>query len=81
MILNRKFLFFLLLFSPIDNYAHRTAVRKALAQHKEWQEQFLIPNLALMEKQESEITYLVPWCKLEKPPKEGKSVPPTHFGF
>lgn len=54
-----------------DNHAHRTEVRKALAKDKEWQEQFLIPNLALLDKQESEITYLVPWCKLEKPPKEG----------
>ncbi|XP_047685315.1 protein NipSnap homolog 3A isoform X2 [Prionailurus viverrinus] len=54
-----------------DNFAHRTEVRKALAKDKEWQEQYLIPNLALIDKQESEITYLVPWCKLEKPPKEG----------
>ncbi|XP_060009343.1 protein NipSnap homolog 3A isoform X1 [Lagenorhynchus albirostris] len=54
-----------------DNFAHRTEVQKALAKDKEWQEQFLIPNLALIDKQESEITYLVPWCKLEKPPKEG----------
>lgn len=35
-----------------------------------------------MDKQESEITYLVPWCKLEKPPKEGKvSVSPCHIEF
>ncbi|KFO19050.1 Protein NipSnap like protein 3A [Fukomys damarensis] len=54
-----------------DNFAHRTAVRKALAKDKEWQEQFLIPNLALIDKQESEITYLVPWCKIERPAKEG----------
>ncbi|XP_032979224.1 protein NipSnap homolog 3A [Rhinolophus ferrumequinum] len=54
-----------------DNFTHRTEVRKALAKDKEWQEQFLIPNLALIDKQESEITYLVPWCKLEKPAKEG----------
>ncbi|XP_043783830.1 protein NipSnap homolog 3A isoform X2 [Cervus elaphus] len=53
-----------------DNFTHRTEVRKALAKDKEWQEQFLIPNLALIDKQESEITYLVPWCKLVKPPKE-----------
>lgn len=69
---------FLTPFLPIDNFAHRIEVRKALAKDKEWQEQFLIPNLALMDKQESEITYLVPWCKLEKPPKEGKSIPPSH---
>ncbi|XP_070375205.1 protein NipSnap homolog 3A isoform X1 [Equus asinus] len=54
-----------------DNFAHRTEVRKALAKDKEWQEKFLIPNLALIDKQESEIAYLVPWSKLEKPPKEG----------
>uniref|UniRef100_A0A2K5CVH4 Nipsnap homolog 3B n=1 Tax=Aotus nancymaae TaxID=37293 RepID=A0A2K5CVH4_AOTNA len=46
-------------------------VRKALANCKEWQEQALIPNLAHVDKQESEITYLTPWSKLEKPPKEG----------
>ncbi|KAF5917735.1 hypothetical protein HPG69_013572, partial [Diceros bicornis minor] len=54
-----------------DNFAHRAEVRKALTKDKEWQEQFLIPNLALTDKQEFEITYLVPWCKLEKPPREG----------
>uniref|UniRef100_A0A8C2VVH4 Protein NipSnap homolog 3A-like n=1 Tax=Chinchilla lanigera TaxID=34839 RepID=A0A8C2VVH4_CHILA len=53
-----------------DNFAHRTAVRKALAKDKEWQEQFLIPNLAHIDKQEIEITYLVPWCKIERPAKE-----------
>lgn len=66
---------------PIDNFAHRTEVRKALAKDKEWQEQYLIPNLALIDKQESEITYLVPWSKLEEPPKEGKSSPLSHFEF
>ncbi|XP_037654325.1 protein NipSnap homolog 3A isoform X2 [Choloepus didactylus] len=54
-----------------DNFAHRTEVRKAVAKDKEWQEQFLIPNLPLIDKQECEINYLVPWCKIEKPPKEG----------
>ncbi|CAH6790395.1 protein NipSnap homolog 3A [Phodopus roborovskii] len=54
-----------------DNFAHRTAVYKALAKDREWQERFLIPNLTFIDKQESEIAYLVPWCKLRKPPKEG----------
>ncbi|XP_053423073.1 protein NipSnap homolog 3A-like [Nycticebus coucang] len=53
-----------------DNFAHRTEVRKGVAKDKEWQ-QVIVPNLALMDKQEFDITYLVPWCKLEKPPKEG----------
>ncbi|XP_076996942.1 protein NipSnap homolog 3A [Tamandua tetradactyla] len=54
-----------------DNFAHRTEVRKAVAKNKEWQEQFIIPNLPFIDKQENEISYLVPWCKIEKPPKEG----------
>uniref|UniRef100_A0A2K5KJM8 Nipsnap homolog 3B n=1 Tax=Cercocebus atys TaxID=9531 RepID=A0A2K5KJM8_CERAT len=53
-----------------DNFAHRAEVRKALANCKEWQEQSIIPNLAHIDKQETEITYLIPWSKLEKPPKE-----------
>ncbi|XP_025744172.1 protein NipSnap homolog 3A-like isoform X4 [Callorhinus ursinus] len=52
-----------------DNFAHRTEVRKAVAKDKEWQ-QSVVPNLALIDEQETEITYLVPWCKLEKPAKE-----------
>ncbi|ERE82445.1 protein NipSnap homolog 3A isoform X1 [Cricetulus griseus] len=54
-----------------DNFAHRTAVYKALANNKEWQEQFFIPNLTSIDKQETEIVYLVPWCKIGKPPKKG----------
>ncbi|XP_059870387.1 protein NipSnap homolog 3A-like [Delphinus delphis] len=54
-----------------DNFAHQTEVRKTLANDKEWREQLLIPIMGITDKQESEITYLVPWCKLEKPPKEG----------
>ncbi|XP_021056792.1 protein NipSnap homolog 3A-like isoform X2 [Mus pahari] len=53
-----------------DNFAHRAAVYKTLAKDEEWQERFLIPNLPLIDKQESEITYLVPWCKIGIPPKE-----------
>ncbi|XP_040487607.1 protein NipSnap homolog 3A isoform X3 [Ursus maritimus] len=52
-----------------DNFAHQTEVRKAVAKDKEWQ-QIIVPNLALIDEQENEITYLVPWCKLEKPARE-----------
>ncbi|XP_017732218.1 PREDICTED: protein NipSnap homolog 3B isoform X1 [Rhinopithecus bieti] len=54
-----------------DNFAHRAEVRKALANCKEWQELSIIPNLAHIDKQETESTYLIPWSTLEKPPKEG----------
>ncbi|XP_045636555.1 protein NipSnap homolog 3A-like isoform X2 [Ursus americanus] len=52
-----------------DNFAHQTEIRKAVAKDKEWQ-QIIVPNLALIDEQENEITYLVPWCKLEKPARE-----------
>ncbi|XP_015705084.1 protein NipSnap homolog 3A-like [Coturnix japonica] len=54
-----------------DNFAHRTAVRHALANDKEWQGQFISSALPLIEKQHNEVAYLVPWCQLGKPPKEG----------
>ncbi|XP_053909450.1 protein NipSnap homolog 3A isoform X2 [Cuculus canorus] len=53
-----------------DNFAHRTAVRRALANDKDWQGR-LSQVLPLVEKQANEVAYLVPWCQLEKPPKEG----------
>lgn len=54
-----------------DSFAHRTAVRTALTQDEQWQEKYISKMLPLLEKQENEIAYLVPWCKLEKPEKEG----------
>lgn len=56
-VLNQTFLFFL--FPSYRQFRHSTEVRKALAKDKEWQEQFLIPNLALIDKQESESLYLL----------------------
>ncbi|XP_054842964.1 protein NipSnap homolog 3B-like isoform X2 [Eublepharis macularius] len=53
-----------------DNFAHRAAVRKALAKDKEWQET-LSAILPLLKTQDMEIAYLVPWCELGTPPKEG----------
>ncbi|XP_014115116.1 PREDICTED: protein NipSnap homolog 3A isoform X1 [Pseudopodoces humilis] len=54
-----------------DNFAHRTAVRHALANDKDWQGKFISAALPLIEKQHNEVAYLVPWCQLGKPPKEG----------
>ncbi|XP_066844586.1 protein NipSnap homolog 3A isoform X2 [Anser cygnoides] len=56
---------------PADNFAHRTAVRKALANDKDWQGKFISPALTCIEKQHNEVAYLVPWCQLGKPSKEG----------
>ncbi|XP_073492380.1 protein NipSnap homolog 3A [Aquarana catesbeiana] len=54
-----------------DSFAHRSAVRSKLPQDKEWQEKYICKALPMIEKQEIEIAYLVPWCKLQKPEKEG----------
>ncbi|XP_056376192.1 protein NipSnap homolog 3A isoform X2 [Hyla sarda] len=54
-----------------DSFTHRSAVRAKLAQDKSWQENYLAKALPMIEKQDNEITYLVPWCKLQKPEKEG----------
>ncbi|XP_060092512.1 protein NipSnap homolog 3A-like [Heteronotia binoei] len=54
-----------------DSFAQRTAVREALAKDQEWQEKYMSQMLPLLNKQENEITYLVPWCELGSPPKDG----------
>lgn len=63
-------------FNPVffpftDNFAHRAAVRKAVINDKEWQEK-LAAILPLLDKQHMEIAYMVPWCELGTPPKEGQ---------
>ncbi|XP_065405934.1 protein NipSnap homolog 3A isoform X2 [Chrysemys picta bellii] len=56
---------------PPDNFAHRAEVRKAVASDKEWQGKFISPVLPFLNKQHNEIVYLVPWCEIGKPSKEG----------
>ncbi|XP_073398788.1 protein NipSnap homolog 3A isoform X1 [Dendrobates tinctorius] len=54
-----------------DSFAHRSAVRSKLAQDKAWKENYISKALPMMDKQDNEVAYLVPWCKLQKPEKEG----------
>ncbi|KAG8595375.1 hypothetical protein GDO81_001507 [Engystomops pustulosus] len=54
-----------------DSFAHRTEVRSKIAIDKLWQGDFISKALPMMDKQDNEIAYLVPWCKLQKPEKEG----------
>ncbi|CAH2283586.1 Hypothetical predicted protein [Pelobates cultripes] len=53
------------------NFAERTAIRAKLAQDKDFMEKYLAKALTMIDKQDSEIAYLVPWCKLDKPEKTG----------
>lgn len=61
-----------LLFS--DSFAQRAAVRAALAKDQEWQEKYMSHMLPLLHKQKNEIAYLVPWCELGSPPKDGEQL-------
>nr|XP_028568584.1 protein NipSnap homolog 3B-like [Podarcis muralis] len=54
-----------------ESFAQRSAVRTALAKDKEWQEKYMSRMLPLLDKQDNEIVYLVPWCELGSPPKDG----------
>ncbi|XP_077201503.1 protein NipSnap homolog 3A-like [Paroedura picta] len=54
-----------------DSFAQRAAVRAALAKDQEWQEKYMSQMLPLLTKQKNEIAYLVPWCELGSPPKDG----------
>ncbi|KAM3938389.1 protein NipSnap homolog 3A [Leptodactylus fuscus] len=54
-----------------DSFAHRIAVRAKIAQDKLWQGNFMSKALPMMDTQDNEVAYLVPWCKLEKPEKPG----------
>lgn len=55
----------------LDSYAQRAAVRAALAQDANWMEQYISKAMPMLSSQDNEVTYLVPWCKIQKPPKEG----------
>ncbi|KAJ8015550.1 hypothetical protein DPEC_G00027290 [Dallia pectoralis] len=54
-----------------DSYAQRAAVRASLAQDPVWTEEYTSKAMPMLSSQDNEVNYLVPWCKLEKPPKKG----------
>ncbi|KAG7461926.1 hypothetical protein MATL_G00196270 [Megalops atlanticus] len=54
-----------------DSYAQRANVRATLAKDPQWMEQYVSKVLPMLTSQDNEVTYLVPWCKIEKPPMKG----------
>ncbi|XP_041041335.1 protein NipSnap homolog 3A isoform X1 [Carcharodon carcharias] len=54
-----------------DSYKERAAVREALANNKDWQQNYISKMLPMLLNQTSEIVYMVPWAELRKPPKKG----------
>uniref|UniRef100_A0A8C7XFG8 Nipsnap homolog 3A (C. elegans) n=1 Tax=Oryzias sinensis TaxID=183150 RepID=A0A8C7XFG8_9TELE len=54
-----------------ESYSQRAAVRAALAQDPTWISDYISKALPMLTSQDNEVTYLVPWSRLHKPPKEG----------
>ncbi|KAK6298986.1 protein NipSnap homolog 3A [Coregonus clupeaformis] len=54
-----------------DSYAQRAGVRASLAQDPKWIEEYISKAMPMLMSQDNEVTYLVPWSKVERPPKEG----------
>ncbi|XP_028272357.1 protein NipSnap homolog 3A [Parambassis ranga] len=54
-----------------DSYAQRAAVRAALAQDPSWISEYISKAIPLLTSQDNEVTYLVPWSRLQRPPQEG----------
>ena len=61
----------LLLCRYLDSYAQRAGVRASLAQDPKWIEEYISKAMPMLMSQDNEVTYLVPWSKVDRPPKEG----------
>lgn len=54
-----------------DSYSQRAAVRAALAQDPSWISEYISKALPMLVSQDNEVTYLVPWSHVLRPPQEG----------
>ncbi|KAM3612915.1 uncharacterized protein V6R79_016911 [Siganus canaliculatus] len=54
-----------------DSYSQRASVRAALAKDPSWISEYISQALPMMVSQDNEVTYLVPWSHLQRPPREG----------
>ncbi|XP_017293545.1 protein NipSnap homolog 3A isoform X1 [Kryptolebias marmoratus] len=54
-----------------DSYAQRAGVRVALAQDPTWISEYISKALPMLTSQDNEVTYLVPWSRLQKPAQSG----------
>ncbi|KAG7218151.1 hypothetical protein INR49_009052, partial [Caranx melampygus] len=54
-----------------DSYSQRAGVRAALAQDPSWISDYISKAMPMLTSQDNEVTYLVPWSRLQAPPLEG----------
>ncbi|KAM9849939.1 protein NipSnap homolog 3A isoform 2-T2 [Aulostomus maculatus] len=53
-----------------DSFSQRAAVRAALAQDSRWVSEYISVAIPMLTSQDNEVAYLVPWSRLQMPPKE-----------
>ncbi|XP_056144254.1 protein NipSnap homolog 3A isoform X2 [Lampris incognitus] len=54
-----------------DSYSQRAGVRAALAKDPKWIGEYISKAIPMLNSQDNEVTYLVPWSRIQTPPKEG----------
>ncbi|XP_018535097.1 protein NipSnap homolog 3A isoform X1 [Lates calcarifer] len=54
-----------------DSYSQRAGVRAALAQDPSWISEYISKAMPMLTSQYNEVTYMVPWSQLQRPPQEG----------
>ena len=63
--------YLLLLCYYLDSYAQQAGVRASLAQDPNWIAEYISKAMPMLTSQDNEVTYLVPWSKVESLPKDG----------
>ncbi|KAM8733146.1 protein NipSnap homolog 3A [Acanthopagrus latus] len=54
-----------------ESFSQRAGVRAALAQDPSWTSEYISKAIPMLISQDNEVTYLVPWSHLKRPPQEG----------
>ncbi|XP_071765353.1 protein NipSnap homolog 3A [Centroberyx gerrardi] len=54
-----------------DSYSARAGVRSALSQDPQWISEYISKAMPMLTSQDNEVTYLLPWSRLQAPPREG----------
>ncbi|XP_034545710.1 protein NipSnap homolog 3A [Notolabrus celidotus] len=54
-----------------DSYSQRSGVRSALSKDPSWVSDYISKAIPMLSSQENEVTYLLPWSRLQEPPQEG----------
>nr|XP_061813055.1 protein NipSnap homolog 3B-like [Nerophis lumbriciformis] len=62
-----------------ESYAHRTAVRSALAQDERWMNEYIVHAMPMLARQDNRVVALLPWSSISAPPRLGGIFELTSF--